>query len=196
MRRLLSFVPLYVLLKAIGIAVLVLASCVYSLALAHSTGSATSLWIANGILVGGLLRLRTRHWWMYLLFGLAGNAGARLLLHDPLLVSLGLAMANTVEVLIVSGVIRRRFPEITSDTPYLGLGYVALTSTLVACAVSALFAGFVAHTLQGAPLFTYLNGWYRAHVLGMVIVATTTLVALTDKWSLLGTPGKRCVIWL
>jgi diguanylate cyclase (GGDEF)-like protein/PAS domain S-box-containing protein len=191
MRRLFPSTPLGVLLKAIGIAVLVLASCVYSLALAHSTGSATSLWIANGILVGGLLRLQTRHWWMYLLFGFAGNAGARLLLHDPLLVSLGLAMANTLEVLIVSGAIRRRFPEIASDTPFLGLGRVALTSTLIACALSALFAGFVAHTLQGAPLFTYLNGWYRAHVLGMVIVATTTVVALTEKWSLLGIPGKR-----
>ncbi|MFZ0870694.1 MAG: diguanylate cyclase [Rhodanobacter sp.] len=191
MRRLLPSMPLGVLLKAIGIAVLVLASCAYSLALAHSTGSATSLWIANGILVGGLLRLPTRHWWMYLLLGFAGNAGARLILHDPLLVSLGLAMANTLEVLIISGAIRRRFPEIASDTPFLGLGRVALTSTLIACALSALFAGFVAHTLQGAPLFTYLNGWYRAHVLGMVIVATTTVVALTEKWSLLGRPGKR-----
>jgi diguanylate cyclase (GGDEF)-like protein/PAS domain S-box-containing protein len=193
MRRLLPTMPLGVLLKAIGIAVLVFACCAYSLASARSTGSATSLWIANGILVGALLRLQTRHWSVYLLFGLAGNAGARFLLHDPLFVSLGLAMADTLEVLIISGAVRRRFPEITSDTPYLGLGRVALTSTLIACALSALFAGFVAHAVEGAPLFTYLNGWYRAHVLGMVIAATTTVVALTEKWKLLGAPGKR---WL
>jgi len=191
MRRLLPSMPLGVLLKAIGIAILIFASCVYSMALARSTGSATSLWIANGFLVGGLLRLQTRYWWMYLLFGLAGNMGARLLLHDPLLVALGLAMANSLEVLIISGAIRQRFPEIVSDTPYVGLGRVAITSTLIACAVSALFAGLIAHIAQGAPLFTYINGWYRAHVIGMVIVATITVVALTNKWKLLGTPGKR-----
>jgi len=191
MRRLLPPMPLGVVLKAIGIAVLVFASCVYSLTLALSTGSATSLWIANGILVGGLVRLQTRHWWMYLLFGFAGNAAARLLLHDPLFVALGLAITNTLEVLIISGAIRRQFPEIVSDTPYVGLGRVALTSTLIACAVSALLAGLIAHASQGAPLFTYINGWYRAHVLGMVIVATITVVALTEKWELFGAPGER-----
>jgi len=191
MRRLLPTMPLDVIWKAIGLAVLVFACCAYSLASARATGSATSLWIANGILVGALVRLQTRHWYMYLLFGLAGNAGARFLLHDSLFVSLGLAMANTLEILIVSGAVRRQFPEITSNTPYLELGRVALTSTLIACALSALFAGFLAHAIQGAPLFTYINGWYRAHVLGMVITATMTVVALTEKWKLLGVPGKR-----
>ncbi|OOG61766.1 hypothetical protein B0E46_14550 [Rhodanobacter sp. B04] len=184
--------PLDVLLRSIGIAVLAFVSCAYSLALAHSTG-VMSLWIANGVLVGCLLRLPTRHWWAYLLFGFAGNGGGQLLLHNPLLASLGLATANTLEILIISGAVRWRFAEISSDTPFLELGRVALTSTLIACALSALLAGLVVHVAQGIPLFAYLNTWYRAHVVGMVIVATLTLVTLIEKGRLLGVRGKR---WL
>jgi integral membrane sensor domain MASE1 len=81
MRRLLPSISPVVLLRAAAIAVLVFVSCAYSLALARSTGSAPSLWIANGVLVGSLLRWPTRDWWLYLFFGFAGTVGAQLLLH-------------------------------------------------------------------------------------------------------------------
>ncbi|TPG46721.1 sensor domain-containing diguanylate cyclase [Rhodanobacter glycinis] len=191
MRRLLPSISLAVLLRAAAIAVLVFASCVYSLALARSTGSAPSLWIANGILVGGLLRLPKRDWWPYLLFGFAGTVGAQLVLHISPLVALELAATDTLEILIVSGAIRRQFPEIPRDVSYPNLSRVALASTLVACVPSALLAGLTIHIAQGTPLLAYAETWYRAHVFGIVIVATLTWVAFIKKWRIFGAPGKR-----
>lgn len=191
MRRLLPSISLAVLPRAIAMAILVFASCVYSLALARSTGSAPSLWIANGVLVGGLLRSPTRDWWLYLLFGFAGTVGAQLALHVSPLVALGLAAAGALEILMVGGAVRRQFPEIPRDVPYLSLGRVALASTLMACALSALLAGLIVHIALGTPLLVYAETWYRAHVLGMVIVATLAWVVFTKKWRLFGKPGKR-----
>jgi PAS domain S-box/diguanylate cyclase (GGDEF) domain len=191
MRRLLPSISLAVLLRAIAMAILVFGSCVYSLALARSTGSAPSLWVANGILVGSLLRLPKRDWWPYLLFGFAGTVGAQLVLHISPLVALGLAAADALEILIVSGAVRRQFPEIPRDVSCLSLSRVAIASTLVACVPSALLAGLTIHIAQGTPLLVYAETWYRAHVLGMVIVATLTWVAFTKKWRLFGAPGKR-----
>ncbi|MFC5581439.1 diguanylate cyclase domain-containing protein [Rhodanobacter terrae] len=191
MRRLLPSISTAVLLQAIAMAILVFASCAYSLALARSTGSAPSLWIANGVLVGGLLRRPTRDWWLYLLFGFAGTVAAQLVLHVAPVVALGLAAAGALEVLLVSGAVRRRFPEIPRDVPYLSLGRVALASTLVACALSALLAALTVHIAQGTPLLVYAQTWYRAHVLGMVIVATLAWVVFTEKWRLFGKPARR-----
>jgi diguanylate cyclase (GGDEF)-like protein/PAS domain S-box-containing protein len=191
MCRLLPSISLVVLLRATVIAVLVFASCAYSLALARSTGSAPSLWIANGVLVGSLLRWPTRDWWLYLLFGLAGTVAAQLLLHISPLVAAGLAVASALEILIVSGAVRRQVPEIPGVVSYMNLGRVALTSTLVACALSALLAALTIHLAQGTPLLVVAETWYRAHVLGMVIVATSVWVAFTKKWKLFGAPGKR-----
>lgn len=191
MRHLLPSISLVVLLRAAVIAILVFTSCVYSLALVRSTGSAPSLWIANGVLVGSLLGLPTRDWWVYLLFGLTGNVGAQLLLHISPLVAMGLAAASALEILVVSGAVRWRFPEIPDDVSYPSLGRVALTSTLVGCALSALLAGLTIHIAQGTPLLAFAETWYRAHVLGMVIVATLAWVAFTEKWGLLGALGKR-----
>ncbi|SHL88160.1 sensor domain-containing diguanylate cyclase [Rhodanobacter sp. OK091] len=191
MRRLLPSISFVALRRATLIAVLVFTSCAYSLALAHSTGSAPSLWIANGVLVGSLLRLPTRDWWLYLLFGFSVMVGAALLLHISLLVALGLAAADALEILVVCCAVRRQFPEIPDVVPYLSLGRVALTSTLVACALSALLAGLTVHIAQGAPLLAFAETWYRAHVLGMVIVATFVWVAFTERWELFGPPGKR-----
>lgn len=191
MRHLLPSISLVVLLRATAIAALVFTSCAYSLVLARSTGSAPSLWIANGVLAGSLLVLPTRDWWVCLLFGLVGNVGAQLLLHIPALMALGLAAASTLEIFIVSSAVRWRFPEIPGDVSYLSLGRVALTSTLVGCALSALLAGLTIHIAQGTPLLAFAETWYRAHVLGMVIVATLAWVAFTEKWGLLGAPGKR-----
>jgi diguanylate cyclase (GGDEF)-like protein/PAS domain S-box-containing protein len=190
-RRLLPSISLVVLLRATAIAVLAFTSCAYSLALARSTGSAPSLWIANGVLVGSLLRLPTRDWWLYLLFGLAGTVGAQLLFHLSPFVALGFAMASAMEILMVSGAVRRQFPEIPGDVSYLALGRVALASTLLGCALSALLAGLTVHIAQGTPLLVYAETWYRAHVLGIVIVATLAWVVFTEKWRLFGTPGKR-----
>lgn len=191
MRHLLPSISLIVLLRATVIAVLVFTSCVYSLVLVRSTGGAPSLWIANGVLAGSLMVLPTRDWWVYLLFGLVGNVGAQLLLHIPPLVALGLAAVSTLEIFIVSSAVRWQFPEIPGDVSYLSLGRVALTSTLVGCALSALLAGLTIHIAQGTPLLAFAETWYRAHVLGMVIVATLAWVGFTEKRGLLGAPGKR-----
>src|SRR5690606_9845933 len=52
-----------------------------------------------------------------------------------------------------------------------------IVSTLAACAVAGLLAATVAYSLHAQPFLPALWRWYAAHVVGMVVVATTTLVA-------------------
>ncbi len=163
----------------------------YTFGLTGATGSVVTVWIANGILVGTLLRVRTSHWLPYLAIGYLALFAARSTFVGPSLFALSLATLNMIEVTIVATAIRRRFAMVTAATPFPALGRVAMTSTLVGCAVSGVLAAVIVHMATGVPFWTTLDNWYRAHVLGMVIVATLTLVTLSEGPRLLGLPGRR-----
>ena len=173
------------------VAALVFAASAFTIGLNRSTGSVSVIWIANGILVGALLRVSNRLWPAHLAAGLMACFAARLLFHDRLVMALGLSAVNMVEVLIVATAVRRRFTHVFGGTHFMRLGRVATTSTLVACAVSGLLAMLVMLSGSAEHPLSSLLSWYRAHVLGMVIVATLTLVALTERSRLFGLPGRR-----
>jgi diguanylate cyclase (GGDEF)-like protein/PAS domain S-box-containing protein len=163
----------------------------YTLGLTSATDSVVTVWITNGILVGTLMRLPTRRWLPCLAIGYIALFAARSIFVGPSLFALSMATANMIEVLIVAVAIRRRFVLVTAQTPFLELGRVATVSTLVGCAVSGVLASIILHIETGASVWTVLDNWYRAHVLGMVIVATLTLVTLSEGRRMLGLPGKR-----
>jgi diguanylate cyclase (GGDEF)-like protein/PAS domain S-box-containing protein len=116
-----------------------------------------------------------------------------LLLRDPLVSSVLLGLVNGIEVVIVAHGVRRFFPRIQDDTPFLRLGQVAMASTLVASLVSALLAAFVLYAATDTPFWETADWWFRAHLLGMVIIATLTLVVLIQRSRMLGPPRRRLV---
>jgi diguanylate cyclase (GGDEF)-like protein/PAS domain S-box-containing protein len=184
--------PYQVLAKRLAVvAALVFVFTAFTLALNRSTDRMTFIWIANGILVGALLRVSRRWWPAHIAVGFLAGFAARLWLDGRPVVALGIGLANMVEVAIVAHAVRQRFPHVFGGTDFPRLGRVATASTLIACAVSGVMAELVRLAAGQGDFLGGLFAWYRAHVLGMVIVATLTLVALTERQRLFGLPRRR-----
>ncbi|NII74797.1 diguanylate cyclase (GGDEF)-like protein/PAS domain S-box-containing protein [Dyella sp. SG562] len=180
--------------EASALFVAVLAATAYSLLLTRHTGSNVTMWIADGVVVGALLRVSDERWPRYLAAAFAGYFTGKMLLGDPLISSTLLGLVNGVEVMIVARGVRRGFPRIQDDTPFLRLGQTAMLSTLAASLVSALLAAFVLYATANTDFWTTFDWWFRSHLLGMVIVATLTLVVLVQGWRMLGRRGHRLVL--
>ena len=162
-----------------------------SLTLALGPGELTAVWIGNGILAGWLLSRPTASWPGYIVAGLVADVAAHLLSGYSVASGSALAASNIVEVLIVAGGIRRLVDDVGDPKRWISLGGVATGSTLIACAMSGLLAATVISATSGGSFLTNLLTWYAAHVVGMVIVGTFTLVALREGLGLVIASGRR-----
>ena len=185
--------------EAAGLFAAVLVTVSYSLLLARHTGSVLTLWIPNGIVLGALLSVPRQKWPAYLIAAFLGFMAGQAIGHGGVLGSgfalpLALGLSNGVEILIVAAVVRHVFPRIAKDTRFLLLGRIALGSGLVACMASALLAATVLRAANGQPFWTTADWWFRGHLLGLVIAATLTLVALLQRRRMLGLPGQRLLL--
>jgi diguanylate cyclase (GGDEF)-like protein/PAS domain S-box-containing protein len=171
---------------------LVVAACAWiSIDLTRVAGSVASVWIANGIVVGLLLFAPWARWPAMVACALGGELAARLLHGDPVGGSINNALANSLEILLVAGAIRRRVPDITDASRLLDLAATATLSTLVACGVSASLAATYNALVAGGAFGDVLLTWYTAHAIGMVVVATLVVVARRERGALLGRDGRQ-----
>src|SRR5690554_3335221 len=154
------------------LAFLVAGTAWLSLTLARGPGELAAIWVSNGILTGWLLSRRTATWPAYMAIAFAAELPARMLAGDGLAYALAIAACNQLEVLLVAAAVRRRVPDTREPKDWVALGGIATGATLVACALSGLPAAGVAHFLHGQAFVPAFAGWYAAHVVGMVIVAT------------------------
>jgi len=185
--------------EAAGLLAAVLVTVSYSLLLARHTGSVLTIWIPNGIVLGALLSVPRGKWPAYLVAAFIGFFAGHLIGHGGLLgvglaVPLALGLSNGVEILLVAIVVRHVFPRIAEDTRFLLLGRIAVGAALVACVASALLAAIVEHAANGLPFWITADWWFRAHLLGMVIVASLTMVTLLQRRRMLGVPGRRLLL--
>jgi diguanylate cyclase (GGDEF)-like protein len=163
------------------LAFLIAATAWLSLTLARGPGELAAIWVGNGILTGWLLSRRTATWPGYLAVALAAELPARMLAGDEATYAVAIAACNITEALGVAWMVRSRVPDIRDPGHWVRLGGLATGATLLACAVSGVVAAAVAQAMHGQELLRAFGTWYAAHVVGMVIVATTTLVALRGK---------------
>ena len=173
-----------------GLALLVGATAWLSLALTRAPGSVAAVWIGNGIFVGWLLSRPTRLWGGYLVAGFLGELVIRQWSGTFMLPRLGISAANLIEVAIVAGTVRRLVPDIGDPKGWLRLGWIATGSTLIACALSGLLGAVVVTDTFGTSFLGNFLTWYTAHVVGMVIVATFTLVVHREGLSLVDVGGR------
>ena len=179
---------------AIGVVLLLLAimaSTWLSIDLTRVENGVAALWMANGLLVGVLLRRPDREWLLLLAMGGAASAAARLLHGDPWSLGLGLSIINLLETFAVAAAIRRRVPDIDDPALLLRLSKIATGSSVLACIASGLLATALRASLGAPDPVRVWMTWFSAHLLGMVIVATLTVVALRQGSQLLGRPGRR-----
>lgn len=154
-------------------------------------GELAAIWLGNGFLTGWLLSRPTSSWPYYLAAGLLADVLARLSSGSGPPYAIAIGLANIVEVLIVAVVVRRRVPDIGDPKRWIELGGVATVATLVACAVSGLLASGVSALFDGGRLLVGFVTWYAAHVVGMVIFATVTVVVHREGQALFTAPGRR-----
>ena len=162
-----------------------------SLALTRFPGGVATLWLANGLVVGYLLSRPTLSWAGLVASAFGAQLLARALLADPPATAALLTIANTAEVLFVASIVRWRFQDVADPARWLGLGRVATAATAAACSVSGLIAaGWLAFAGRGAFGNLWLT-WVGSHVIGMVLMATLTLVVLREGLAAMGRPGQR-----
>ena len=173
------------------LALLVGASAWLALSIGRGPTEIAPVWVGNGILVGWLLSRSTRRWPGYLLVGFLAELAARALTGDRPLFVLAFATWNQVEVLVVAGLVRWRVPDTRDPSSWLRLGGIAAGATVLACALSGLLAAALVHTCLGFGFPAAAGGWFAAHVVGMVVAATMTLVAQREGLGLFIAPGRR-----
>jgi diguanylate cyclase (GGDEF)-like protein/PAS domain S-box-containing protein len=168
--------------QCIGMFALVGGLALYSIVLVRTTHTPTSLWLADGALLGLLVRKPPKETWPLLVAGFLGYLTAKQILGDPLVASILLGLCNMLEVLLVSLVIRSRFPAITPETHFLKLARVGLIGALVGCVVCTLGTALAQHFWPARDFWTSFNTLFRARFLGMVIAGSTSLVVVNKGW--------------
>ncbi|WP_199099404.1 diguanylate cyclase [Dyella sp. ASV21] len=190
---------LALLARMTGLFAAVLITSVYSLALGVHFGGVVPIWLPGGIVAGVALMARPRDWLPYFLAAFLAFMVAEALTyegapHHRLPMSLAFSVADMLDILIVVMLVRRRFPQL-ADNPHLlhyrALGRVGIIATVLGSAACALLGAAVDRAANGLPFWSSVDTWFRAHLLGMVIVATLTLVLLRQRSRMLGEPGKR-----
>jgi diguanylate cyclase (GGDEF)-like protein/PAS domain S-box-containing protein len=161
-----------------------------SIQFARGPGELAAVWFGNGILAGWLLSRPTSLWPLYVLAGLSAEVLARLIARDGAVYAFAIAACNLVEVLVIAGAVRSRVPDIGDPQHWIRLGGIATAATLLACAVSGLLASAVNLALNEGRFGTSFLTWYAAHVVGMVICGTSTLVLQREGRSLFSADGR------
>ncbi|GAB3350532.1 diguanylate cyclase domain-containing protein [Lysobacter tyrosinilyticus] len=162
-----------------------------SLEFVRGSGELAAVWFGTGVLTGWILSRPTAFWPSYLLAGLAAEVAARLLAGDTPVYSFLIGACNVIEMLIVAGAVRRRVPDVGDPKRWILLGGIATASTLIACAISGLAAATINLVLKDGQFGASFLTWYAAHVVGMVIFATSTLVWHREGRGLFAAEGRR-----
>ena len=162
-----------------------------SIALTRPEGGVTIIWPVSGLLVGILLTSPRRLWPAYIIAALAGDLLARAAFDDPLLAIASRGIASTLEVCIVVYALRFFVGNVSDPASLQRVARVAMVSTLLACATSALIVAATSPGLGRASFNSIFAGWFTSHVLGIVIFATLIGVARGLGTSVFGRPGRH-----
>ena len=141
----------------------------------------SSVWIADGLLVGALQLSPRATWRWWLAAAFVGQAAARVVIHDPWAMVLVLSLVNLLESFLGASYVRRDV-EVLAHARSLGkVAFDSLLATLVACALSATLALPILLQRAGVQAGEAWLTWFGAHVLGIVIVATLTVCAFQPQ---------------
>lgn len=173
-----------------ALAVLVGGTAWLSLKLGKGTDELAAVWISSGILTGWLLARETRVWPVYVGVGIVADLAGQWLAGVPMRQAGFLVACHLIEVLAVAWPVRRVVPNVGDPQRWLTLGGVATASTLAGCALSGVLAAWMAGVAGGTGFGRAFLGWYAAHVVGMVIFATATLVIHVEGLSAVAPRGK------
>lgn len=176
--------------RAALLALVVAAAAWGAISLTRVPSGVASIWVANGIVLGVLLRRPTGHWPVLLALAGLANLVPRLCIGDAPVLAFGLSAINVGEVALVAAAVRRRVPDIDDPRHLLRLAKVATGWSVLAALLSATVSSAL-RAMQGAAFLEAWLVWFSAHLLGLVVVGTLVVVGLREGLHLFGRPGRR-----
>lgn len=142
----------------------------------QSDGVAT-IWFTNGLLFALVVARPKSTWVPYFIVGFLADTLADVIYGDPLRLSIGVAVANSVEVITSSLLLTRWFGsplQLTKRLPLLGfLGIAVVGATAL---TSALGASWTLLFVNAGPWWMLFRTWYLGDVLGMAIIAPLVFI--------------------
>ena len=160
-----------------------------AIVVSRPAGGVSIVWVGSGLLAGILLTSPYRAWIPYLAAALVGNLLARSLDGDALPIVIGRGIASTLDACVVAWALRYFVGDVSDPAKLLRVAGVAVTSTVLGCAASALIAAATSTAVGHAEFAQTFGAWFASHTLGMVIFATLTVVLrelTTEQFSQLG----------
>jgi len=142
------------------------------IALSRQSQGVATLWFTNGMLFA-IVILRPREVWLrYFLIGFLADTLADVLWGDPLHLSIGVALANSIEVISSTLLLTHWFGSpfnLSKRRPLVAfLGVAVIGATAIA---SALGASWTLLFVPAGPWWQLFRTWYLGDILGMAIIA-------------------------
>lgn len=183
------------LLQLAGLFLLVTGACVGAMLLTPPGSRIAGIWLANGLMVGLILRTPPVRWWSMAVAGYSGNVAANMLYGFPLDLAMSLALCNALEIVLAVTLLRRQAGGTVDLRRGRHLVHFLLLAVLLAPAAAALLAATILGQHSGAEALRIAAIWYPADALGMVIVAPLVL-CLPEKWGSFAKPWVVLRRWL
>jgi diguanylate cyclase (GGDEF)-like protein/PAS domain S-box-containing protein len=144
----------------------------------------SSLWLANGLMLGYLLYARREHWVALLVACMLGQLASGALVRDPLQGVLLAATFNTMEVVAAAWPLRATIHNARElSRPRASLRFL-LWAVLVAPLLSCLaIAALLTVSTGDTPPLSMLESWYAGHALGMATMAPVMLALRASELS-------------
>ena len=165
-------------------------------ALTRQSCGIASIWFANALLLGVLLRARFRAWPAYVLTGFVTYVAANLVSGNSLAASAAMSACNFVEIGVVAYILRRRWGSALDLTESRALVEFCLFGGLVGPAVSASITAFGFWWFNNDGFFGVWRVWFSSDALGTLTLAPLLLEFQRDKLNQLFDPARRCVACL
>ncbi|MBV9419356.1 MAG: MASE1 domain-containing protein [Alphaproteobacteria bacterium] len=131
-------------------------------------GRISTLWVTNAFVLACLLKHHRRTWWELIGVSTLANIAADLVSGDTTFSAVGLALANSIEILIVAAPLRwLGFDRAFSRSETL-LTFYALV--VLACATSSSIGALTLYHTAGAPIWPSIRSWFGADALGLALL--------------------------
>lgn len=149
------------------------------IALSRQSQGVATIWFTNGMLFAIVITRPRSAWWRYFAVGFLADTCADCFWGDPLRLSAGVALANSIEVISSTLILTRWFGHpfnLSRRRPLLGFLLVAVIgATAVA---SALGASWTLLFVNAGPWWALFRAWYLGDILGMSIMAPLLYILL------------------
>ncbi|HEX6832483.1 MAG TPA: MASE1 domain-containing protein, partial [Rudaea sp.] len=141
----------------------------------REAGRVATIWLANGLLIGILLRTSPRRWPAFVGAGLIGNILADLLAGDGIVGAIGLSACNAFEIGLAASWLRRVIGAQPDAFRIAATAWRIVPCVLLAPVVPSALGALTVAIVSGTSFWTALRLWYAADLLGLLLVAPFVL---------------------